>query len=99
MPSGIDENEDILPDRISLRIYPNPFNNGLNISAVLSEEIDIAVDIFNLVGQRVAHIYNGRVVQGISSFYWDATGVSSGIYFVVARNAEFATVQKVQLLK
>jgi len=77
---GIDEN--ILPERITyLRAYPNPFNPTTTIDFGLIESSDITLSIYNLLGQRVATVYEGVQDAGEHSVTWDATAFPSGVYF------------------
>ncbi len=66
--------------------YPNPFNPGTNIRFSLPQEADISLVIYNISGQRVRTLINGRVRAGLYQAQWDGkddngAGISSGIYF------------------
>ncbi len=94
-----DEVEYSLPGVFSLNAYPNPFNSELNISVVLPQPGDLNVNIFNLLGQKVASLENNRLVSGPVTFTWNADGFSSGIYLVRAQAEDDVKVHKVMLLK
>jgi subtilisin family serine protease len=65
--------------------YPNPFNNTTFINFDVPEPMNITLEVFNLLGQRVKHIFRGMVSsQGTQE--WDGTDdfgrqVGSGVYF------------------
>ncbi len=77
---GIDD--DILPERISyLRAYPNPFNPTTTIDYGLIKSTDITFSIYNILGQRIATIFEGIQDAGEHSVAWDASDFPSGVYF------------------
>jgi Secretion system C-terminal sorting domain len=65
-------------------IYPNPFNPTTTITLELPASSDLRISVFNLVGQEVAVLTDGQFAQGQQQFTFDATGLSTGIYFVQA---------------
>ncbi|MDF1546137.1 MAG: T9SS type A sorting domain-containing protein, partial [bacterium] len=76
-----------LPVGIELRQnYPNPFNPTTTISFRLTKTEQVSLDIYNLLGQKVTTLFEGRLPTGFHSFDWDASSESgqraaSGIYF------------------
>ena len=79
--------------------YPNPFNTSTIISYYLPHSSEIQVDIYNLLGQRVETLFNGRQEGGIHSVRWDGSHFGSGIYFVQLQSQNLAQAQKMLLLK
>ena len=45
----------------SLHTYPNPFSDKLNIEFTLSEDSRVKLEIFDLAGQRLAVVFEGKV--------------------------------------
>ncbi|MBD3233726.1 MAG: DNRLRE domain-containing protein [candidate division Zixibacteria bacterium] len=78
---GTDEYEISTPAVRSVNNYPNPFNARTNISFVINGQSSVKLEIFNLRGQRVEILVNGFLPEGFHAFDWDATDVTSGIYF------------------
>lgn len=62
--------------------YPNPFQNSTTIAFDVPATSDVSISAFNLLGQKVASIYEGRVVAGSHSVNWDAIGIPSGVYLL-----------------
>ena len=60
---------------------------------------DVQVDIYNLMGQVVATLASGYRDIGTYDLIWDATDVSSGMYFVKAQADGFTKTQKLMLVK
>jgi hypothetical protein len=78
--------------------YPNPFNAKTLIHFDLPVTGDVAISIYNIAGQLVESI-NGTYQAGRHDVIWDASNVSSGIYFAkVAAGSNSETV-KMTLLK
>jgi hypothetical protein len=99
--SGVGVIEDIeLPDRISyLRSYPNPFNANTTLQYSLLQSSAIRVEIYNIVGQRVATLFEGAQQAGGHSISWDASGFPSGVYFARLEAGDYSKSQKMVLLK
>ena len=83
--------------------YPNPFNPSTTISFGLPAESHIEVSIFDLKGQHVETLINEYSQAGSYSVTWDASNVSSGVYFVhfnaLNGNNTTSQIQKIMLVK
>jgi hypothetical protein len=97
---GVEENRTkTIPERISLSTYPNPFNLTATISFELPRAQEISVVIYDVLGRRVCEIARGMQTAGNHELRFDASGLSSGIYFVRLKAGDFAVAKKVLLLK
>jgi len=89
-----------LPIRFALRPgFPNPFNSTVAIRYDLPRATEVRLEVFNLLGQRVALLESGRVAAGYRHAVFDARNQASGLYFVRLEAGEFRAVQKILLLK
>jgi photosystem II stability/assembly factor-like uncharacterized protein len=61
--------------------YPNPFNPSTLISYELPFEAQVSVKIFDMLGKEVKTLVSSRQNSGTYSVSFDASGLSSGIYF------------------
>jgi hypothetical protein len=61
--------------------YPNPFNAQTVIEYQLPAAGEVKLEVYNLIGEKVATLVNGVEEAGYRSVTWDASNVSSGIYF------------------
>ena len=89
-----------LPDAFVLHdIYPNPFNPTTTISYSLPVTAEIQVMVYDVMGRQVAELVNGNQTEGTHFVTFDASGYSSGMYFVkLISNGEIIT-QKIMLMK
>lgn len=61
--------------------YPNPFNPETTIRYTLDRESTIKLEIFDITGSLVETLVNGKRSTGQHSLTWDASNVSTGVYF------------------
>ncbi|GAB5407647.1 MAG: hypothetical protein BalsKO_00120 [Balneolaceae bacterium] len=61
--------------------YPNPFNPSTTISYSVENAGPVSVSVYNVMGQKVAELVNATKTAGSYSVTWDASSVSSGMYF------------------
>jgi hypothetical protein len=95
-----DEPNQSLPTSFVLgQPYPNPFNAELTVPITLPKALDVTVDAFNIIGERVARLHEGQTKAGETLVRWDASGVSSGIYLIRAQSAGETRTVKAVLLK
>jgi hypothetical protein len=79
--------------------YPNPFNAQTQISFSLAQAGRVELDVYNMVGQKVATLVNGDYTPGTYSVTWNAGNVSSGIYYYRLKTAGQTQTMKMTLLK
>lgn len=90
---------------ISLQNYPNPFNLQTQIQFVLSQETDVTVKVFNILGREINTIVENKILSaGLHSAEWngkDKNGnvVPSGIYLYQVRAGSSVLTKKMSLLK
>ncbi len=101
-PTGTDDHD--LPAKITTSNFPNPFNPTTNILFSLPSEQDIELIIYNLKGQIVRDLAQGRFTSGDHSVTWDGKddrgkAVGSGLYLYKLITADQETTNKMLLLK
>ncbi len=83
--------------------YPNPFNASTTVKYQLAEPGKVRLRVVNLQGSLVTTILSEQQSAGEYALHWDASALSSGIYFLELitdnRTGESRQSQKVVLLK
>ena len=78
-----------LPSAVRLeQNYPNPFNPVTAIRFALPQPGDIALELFDVTGRRLATIAEGRFDAGEHEVRWDGSGFASGVYLYRLHVAE-----------
>ena len=89
-----------IPDSYDLgAAYPNPFNPSTNIKYSIAEKGHTSILVYNLQGRFVAELVNDFRSEGHYEVVWNATNVSSGMYFIKMNVNGFTSNQKVMLIK
>jgi hypothetical protein len=79
--------------------YPNPFNPTTRLTLDIPAAGQVSVQVYNIMGQIVATLANGYMDADTYTLTWDASNMSSGMYFVKAEVAGMETTQKLMLMK
>lgn len=100
-PTGVEDEEGSkLPSSFALGpCYPNPFNVFTTIGYELPRASRVTLEVYNLVGQKVATLVNGYEQAGYKTVNWNAAEVTTGIYYYKLTAGEFVSVRKLTLLK
>ena len=79
--------------------YPNPFNPSTQIQYALPEATQVTLEVFNSVGQKVMELVNGQQSAGYHTATFNASGLSSGVYFYKLSTSSFINTKKMLLIK
>lgn len=79
--------------------YPNPFNPSTIISYSIPEAGLVSVKVYNLLGQEIATLINQMQSAGNYKVSFNATGLSSGVYFYSVKSDNYSVVKKMILMK
>jgi FG-GAP-like repeat/Secretion system C-terminal sorting domain len=79
--------------------FPNPFNAIAHVELEMPYAGRAKLDVFNILGKKVAELHNGPLEAGVQTFSFDATNLASGIYFVRADARGSIQFQKITLIK
>ncbi|MEE9448760.1 MAG: FG-GAP-like repeat-containing protein, partial [Ignavibacteriaceae bacterium] len=76
----------------SVKAFPNPFNPKVSLDIHLNNEMNIIIEIYNIIGEKVKQIFNGSLSSGEHRFTWDGMNeaneiLPSGNYIILARSA------------
>jgi len=80
--------------------YPNPFNPSTIIQYVIGSRQFISLKVYDLLGKEIATLVNTEKPAGHYKVEWDASSLSSGIYFYQLRaGGNFAQTKKMILMQ
>jgi len=79
--------------------YPNPFNPTTTIVYTIPTNSDVKVEIFNVLGQKVMTLVDGKQLAGEHKATFNAKNLSSGIYFYRLKAGSFSQTRKMMLVK
>jgi len=89
-----------LPTEFALRQnYPNPFNPTTQIKYDLPVDCQVRLDVYNVVGQRVATLVDGHQKAGYKLVSWNARDMASGVYFYKLVAGDYSSIKKMVVLK
>ena len=94
-----------LPAAFSLsNAYPNPFNPSTNIQFSIAKTENVKLEVFNILGQKIATLVNSQVKPGNYTATWNGKNefgsqVASGIYFYRLESQSFNATKKMILMK
>ena len=96
----IDLDEISIPVNFELfSAYPNPFNPTTSIEYSVPYKTDVSIIVYDLFGREISTIVNQVKNAGNYKAIWNATNVSSGMYFVKMSASNFESSQKLILIK
>ena len=79
--------------------HPNPFNASTIISYQLAVDGYVTVQVYNTFGQKVATLMDEKQAAGQKSVDWDASELSSGVYFYKLTAGDFTKTRRMMLVK
>ncbi len=89
-----------IPETLRLKQnYPNPFNPATTIRFDLPHGGDVRLEIYDVIGQRVATVVDGYRQAGSHQAVWDADNHTSGIYIYRLHVNDNVLSRKMLLLK
>ncbi len=89
-----------IPDEFNLlQNYPNPFNPITKIDYSLPVDANVRIDIINTLGQHIATLIDDRLNAGKHSINFDASNLSSGVYFYTINAGNYIKTKKMLLIK
>ncbi len=79
--------------------FPNPFNPSTAIKFSIPAAGDVQLTVFNMLGQKVATLVNGRLAAGSHNVTFDASSLSSGMYLYQLTSGGQTMTRKLMLIK
>jgi hypothetical protein len=101
MTVGVNENTvSGVPDKFQLnQNYPNPFNPSTKITYNLPSNSVVRLKVYDVLGKKVADLVNKEQAAGFYEINFDASNLSSGVYFYRLETGSFVKTKKMLLMK
>jgi len=97
---GVTQISNMLPKVYELnQNYPNPFNPITNIKFAIPENDFVTIKVYDILGKEIATLVNEKLTAGYYQFSFDASGMSSGVYFYRMTTSKFTQVKRMMLIK
>ena len=96
---GVEQIDNVPASFELLQNYPNPFNPATKITFKLEHSGPATLSIYNLLGQKVETLVNEDLQVGTHQVTFDASKLSSGVYFYKIEAGKYSSVKKMMLLK
>jgi hypothetical protein len=82
---SVEPPKNVVADNIAVECYPNPFNDVTWVSVRIDPPQYLHVELFDLLGRKVHTLFDGVQNDPISTTRLSATGLPSGVFFIIAR--------------
>ena len=96
-------NEELISEKVVefklYQNYPNPFNPNTTIKYSVPYASEVELTVINVLGQKVATLVNERKYRGQHIVNFDASSLSSGVYFYSLQSDGFTQTYKMLLVK
>ncbi len=79
--------------------FPNPFNPTTNIEFAVPTSQQVTLEVFNVLGHKVATLVDGVVSGGSHQVTFDASALSSGLYIYRLTAGDVMMTNKMSLIK
>ena len=79
--------------------YPNPFNPQTTIDFGLPEDGLVKLEVFNILGRKVATLVDSKMEAGYHSVVWNGVSLSSGVYFYKIQAGDNVMIKKCIMMK
>ena len=79
--------------------YPNPFNPSTSIQYAISSKQLVTLKVYDILGSEVATLVNEGKSVGAYEIKFDASKLSSGVYFYQLKAGNFVDTKKMILIK
>ena len=97
---GINQISSFVPEKFTLeQNYPNPFNPKTNLEFGISKSGFVSLKIYNTLGKEIATLVSTNLQPGTYKIEFDASGLTSGIYFYTINVNNISDTKKMFLIK
>ncbi len=99
LPVSTEREADLAEQFVLHQNFPNPFNPETTIRFELKNATNVSLSVYNVLGKKVATLTDGIKSAGLHTARFDASALSSGVYFYQLQTNEITLTQKMVLSK
>jgi hypothetical protein len=92
--TSVEDNQNIPSEFLLAQNYPNPFNPSTRIKFSVAENVFVNLEVYNMLGEKVAQLINEIKPAGEYEIDFDATGFQSGIYLARLTSGKRSSIIK-----
>jgi hypothetical protein len=96
----VDDDNNSVPREFYLaQNYPNPFNPSTKIKFQIADAGIVSLKVFDILGNEVLTLVNEQKPAGSYEVEFDASSLTSGVYFYQLKSGNLVQTKKMVLLK
>ena len=97
---GVEKDYSTIPtDYVLNQNYPNPFNPSTTIRFAIPQSEFVSLKVYDVLGNEVANLVNEELAAGSYKVQFDASSLTSGIYFYQITAGNYSETKKMNLIK
>ena len=99
--TAVEDEENVPTEFVLFQNYPNPFNPTTSIKFQIPEWVsgNVTLSIFDVLGRKIESLVNENLQKGIYEIEFDASNLTSGIYYYKLESGNYTNTRKMILLK
>ena len=92
----IEETTNAKSAAVEIETYPNPANKSLKVKLISEFDDQISIDLYNLSGKKIRHLFNGALKQGHGySWDFDIEYINDRIFLLVVEGQKIHRLRKI----
>lgn len=98
-PLSVEREDVVVKDYQLYQNYPNPFNPTTEIQFTLPKNEHVTLKVYDVLGREVARLIEGELQSGLYKVKFDASKLTSGVYYYRLESGSFNQTKKMMLIK
>lgn len=94
-----DQEQQVRPSEVQFAVYPNPMETRGTLSYALPKKTDVRIEVYDLLGRRVALIEDGQKKAGRHRVQFNPAGLASGVYFGRLKTDRQTLTEKITVVR
>ncbi|RPI17623.1 MAG: T9SS C-terminal target domain-containing protein [Ignavibacteriae bacterium] len=99
-PTGLTNTNTEIPEKFYLyQNFPNPFNPSTSIKVDIAKQGLVKLNVYDVTGRLVSTLANENYNPGSYNINFNASNLSSGVYFYKLETTDFTSIRKMIIVK